>query len=350
MRLLAFFRLDKPSMLFAFGSIVAGGIGLLTTNQLQPAAEGGPLIWAVYWLVIVGSVALVVHGLLSILILLYRSGRLAWAYTHLVRFQSPVYLVLPGSPERPPAPNGVGATGSLTVIPGAPRQGLTIDEALRGWESDRTRLRKALDTALTWLYRRQNWLGLSHDGRFSEPAPADIWGSKKYHELGLDPLPYEPPTQVPVEPGWQPPAENYEVVPTEPPAPAPAHGQNPTERRPPTAQTLPAESWVHARPDFCRRLNGIAHAGRTLVAELRAIPITAPEEGKWRQQTAHYNTVLDKFGEDYFGQTVSSMTLPKGEASLGPPWRAKLVRLVSMRVAWLEAQIVEFGCAPTENG
>jgi hypothetical protein len=45
--------------------------------------------------------------------------------------------------------------------------------------------RAALDTVLTWVYRRRHWAGLSDDGKFTEGAPAD-YGQKVYDDLGLD--------------------------------------------------------------------------------------------------------------------------------------------------------------------
>lgn len=71
---------------------------------------------------------------------------------------------------------------------------------------DRERvLRRGVDVLITWLYRRENWHGLSHDGRYAEPAPEDIWGSKKYQDLELEGLEYRPPRIVPPEPGFAPP-------------------------------------------------------------------------------------------------------------------------------------------------
>jgi hypothetical protein len=69
-------------------------------------------------------------------------------------------------------------------------------------------LRHAVDTTTTWLYRRQNWgPGLSHEGKFSDPAPWDIWTRQKYDDLGLR-ISYDPPKQVLPEPRWTPPEEN----------------------------------------------------------------------------------------------------------------------------------------------
>jgi hypothetical protein len=60
--------------------------------------------------------------------------------------------------------------------------------------------RTALDTAVTWLYRRVNWEGLSHDGRNSEPAPA-AYGRDAYRRLNVSGE-YEPPAMVMPEAGF----------------------------------------------------------------------------------------------------------------------------------------------------
>lgn len=65
--------------------------------------------------------------------------------------------------------------------------------------------RRAADMAITWLYRRQNWEGLSPDGQSREPAPKAIWADRLYRELGLGRYEYEPPAAVIAEPGFEPP-------------------------------------------------------------------------------------------------------------------------------------------------
>lgn len=52
-------------------------------------------------------------------------------------------------------------------------------------------MHKALDTTITWLHRRENWSGLSADGRNSEPAPKKIWADSKYAQLGLNGVAYQ---------------------------------------------------------------------------------------------------------------------------------------------------------------
>jgi hypothetical protein len=74
------------------------------------------------------------------------------------------------------------------------------------------RVHRAVDTLLTWLYRRQNWFGLTADGRTSEPAPWDIWAKRFYEVLDLRGLKYEPPSIVGVEPGYKPPLRDPELI------------------------------------------------------------------------------------------------------------------------------------------
>jgi hypothetical protein len=68
------------------------------------------------------------------------------------------------------------------------------------------RMRAAIDTAITWLYRRQNWgPGLSDDAKFSEPAPYDTWVKGKYEQLDLSDMQYKPPRTIGREKGFTPP-------------------------------------------------------------------------------------------------------------------------------------------------
>lgn len=61
--------------------------------------------------------------------------------------------------------------------------------------------RQAVDTLVTWLYRRSNWHGLSIDGRYRESAP-EFYAKEFYRDLGLD-WPYEPPANVQAERGYE---------------------------------------------------------------------------------------------------------------------------------------------------
>ena len=84
-------------------------------------------------------------------------------------------------------------------------------------------IHRALDTVVTWLYRRQNWKTISPDARASEAAPWDIWASEKYDQLGLRGLPYTNPTAVAGEPGFSPPPDDPPEVrlTNKPPSPIP---------------------------------------------------------------------------------------------------------------------------------
>jgi len=99
-----------------------------------------------------------------------------------------------------PAASSARPTAENQPLPSVGRES---DEALvRSLREREARLRTAVDTLVAWLYRRQNWPGLSRDARYSEPAPNEIWAIGKYRELGLTGIPYEPPPSVGAEPGF----------------------------------------------------------------------------------------------------------------------------------------------------
>lgn len=74
------------------------------------------------------------------------------------------------------------------------------------------KVHRAVDTLLTWLYRRENWFGLSSDGQLSEPAPWDIWAKRFYELLDLRGLRYDPPPVVGAETGYRPPLHDPERI------------------------------------------------------------------------------------------------------------------------------------------
>lgn len=67
-------------------------------------------------------------------------------------------------------------------------------------------LHRATDILITWLYRRENWHGLTAEGQSAESAPWDIWAKQKYDQLGLNGVSYQPPDSVAGEPGFLPPS------------------------------------------------------------------------------------------------------------------------------------------------
>jgi hypothetical protein len=68
------------------------------------------------------------------------------------------------------------------------------------WQTRASAQRRALDTLLTWVYRRREWSGLSDEGRFTEGAP-DFYGQPIYDHLGLMGL-YKRAEVVGAEPGF----------------------------------------------------------------------------------------------------------------------------------------------------
>ena len=264
---------------------------------------------------------------------------------------------LAGRGEGPPRAAGDPTTGdaplrgeikprgelSLTVIRGAPSPGLSAEEALTGWEHDRARLRRAVDIAITWLYRRANWSGLSPDGRFVEPAPADIWAKDKYKQLDLEPLPYEPPQHVAHEPGWEPPPDRFERVENIVASTSPEN-----KLRPPKAADIPVEAWRVARPHFCQYVADLVRTGRKLRDDLYGIPTTAvPDDDlRWRELVDAWVDALGDFMRDYYD---SGVTFGNGAAALPPAWRQKHVETVTARLRWLEGQQQELACDKSDG-
>jgi len=59
--------------------------------------------------------------------------------------------------------------------------------------------RSGVDTLIAWLYRRENWSGLSDEGRYNEGAP-EAFGETIYRHLGI-PARYKRPHSSVAEPG-----------------------------------------------------------------------------------------------------------------------------------------------------
>ena len=330
--LLARLGLNRGSWGSALVSVVGGGGVALGFNQLQPRPTELPLIWFFYWIVIGAAVLLAVHGLLAGLFLLSKSGRLAWALRSRLQLRLPVYLT-PEVRDRPAV------------------------------QEHSERLRRAVDIAITWLYRRQNWAGLSHDGKYSEPAPNSTWGQQKYGQLGLAGLLFEPPAEVPVEPGWEPddearrdlgivrladdagegpepasPVLDRFVARMLPKPPPPA-----SEGRPPLAKQLPRDAWEKARPEFCQRLAGLIAGAEGLAGGLQAVETSAglEEATKWERPVGVWIGGFRRFAETYYGEISK---LPTGEGALPPEWRQKSVTALTRRLAWLRVQRDALGC------
>jgi hypothetical protein len=320
--LLARLGLNRGSPVSALASVVAGGGVALALYQNQPKPADAPAIWAFYWIVIVASVALAAHGLLTGAFLLHRSGRLAWAIRSRLRFRLPVYLT-PGGSDRPAMPEYS------------------------------QRLQRAVNIAITWLYRRQNWAGLSHDGRYSEPAPESTWGQQKYGQLGLAGLLYQPPAEVPAEPGWEPgdrerptpepasPVLDRIVARMLPMPPPPA-----SEGRPPLAMELSRDVWANARPEFCGRLTDLIAGAEGLTSGLQAVATSAGLEAAttWQRPVGVWLGDFRRFAETYYG---SISRLPTGDRALPPEWRQQNVTALTSRLAWLRAQRDALGCKPS---
>lgn len=368
-RILAYLRLDQPSVLGGLTAIAAGGIAVLTANQLQPEGDGLSPAWMVYWIVLLASAALFLHGLLALVVVSVRQGQGAWARRSRFRVRTPFYLVSDAHDSAPPPPgDGLTHTDAVqaVVIPGAPRANLSAEEAIRGWEVDRARviqLRHAVDVLITWLYRRQNWDGLSTDGKYTEPAPAKTWGWQKYKQLGIPVSEYEPPAQVAGEPGWTPPERPPARAPLPPPPPkrdsaraipdqkraaeilaqAMRVDQSRVVPRPPLALRLSGTAWRAAQPEFCAGVIRLQTSGSQLVDELQALSIHASEEENQslRDAVDKFVQQFDAFVAPFFG---SFKSVPGGEAALAPAWRQGDVARVSGRRRLLDSMVAAYQC------
>ncbi|MEW6223014.1 MAG: hypothetical protein AB1627_00140 [Chloroflexota bacterium] len=100
---------DRVNWLLAAGELVAGGVGVLGTNQVRPEANAGLYVWLLYWAVVLASALLVLHALLSILVLAYERWRVLWESRTRVRFQRPIYLAPARKDEAETRPTAVVA-------------------------------------------------------------------------------------------------------------------------------------------------------------------------------------------------------------------------------------------------
>jgi hypothetical protein len=229
------------------------------------------------------------------------------------------------------------------------RERAEVEERLQAAQGALNRFRRALDIAITWLYRRQNWSGLSSDTRNKEPGPADMWGTTKYSELGLDEFPFEPPKAVIAEPGWQPPLTERQdpevdhaiqrlaraIMPPPPPRPD----------RPPLAAGIPDAAWEMSRAEFCLLMRDLIAGGDALAERLHRLPTTATriEAADQRVSIESWMAEFVKFTDAYFGP-LSDTQFARGERALKPEWRQKRVEMVTSRVGWLRSLPAQYSC------
>jgi hypothetical protein len=235
--------------------------------------------------------------------------------------------------------------------------GANRDRDAFGRQADMTRT--AVDFLITWLYRRQNWHGLSPDGRSFEPAPRE-WAEKKYVELGLNGLHYGPPRQIPGEPGFTPPEPNprgdvSEAV-VEHTIPASEGGGCPDNARvapvtktatnvPPKAAGLPDGVWeTHQKAEFCKTLAELQTSVSALVSGLQALPVQSDEKvaRMWRVRVDHFSGRTARFSRTYWDEPPA---LPKvTQQALLPTWRQQHVATLVPIEAWFRDAAERFGC------
>jgi hypothetical protein len=79
-------------------------------------------------------------------------------------------------------------------------------------DSDEAKWKNAAITFLTWLYRRDEWRGLSQEGRVAEAAPYKEYARKRLAHIGGENLNYDRRTDIGPEPWWQPPDHILKTV------------------------------------------------------------------------------------------------------------------------------------------
>ena len=152
----------------------------------------------------------------------------------------------------------VGPASAVT-----PSNAATAEARPVPWET----LRDAIDTAMTWLYRREEWHGLTDDGKQSEGA-WDVWVAPKWSALGLKDLPYTKPVRtVGGEPGF-------------------------------------------TAPKMSRQMDALHHEGLDKLDELRGLRTHGVEAHTkrhydswfhdWDQKASQF--VIDKYGVQYWGR------------------------------------------------
>ncbi len=377
-RVIARFGLDRSSWLTAATWIVAGGTAILGANALQPQPSADWWAWAGFWAVFVAAVALFGWGLLNGGAVFVRSGLFVWAFRRRLRFRSPVELLPDQSPPDTSIPSA-GAVGVPTLV-----QEATESVLRRKWQEaevqavelrDReTQVHRALDTVLTWLYRRENWAGLSDDQRYRDSAPFDIWIKQKYEELDLPGMDYAPPKTVAAERGFIPPstgaaekaqtsriaaarrkaevARKSRRLQGETPAPlerADEVDTVPRLPRPPLAMNVPDDVWAIQHDAWCAARAGVLGSGERLVAELQELVHPEPDQQnrwdaavrRWVQVEFHARVVDPYWGREA-RENVTSAAMAAGaryEAmALPPAWRQSAVAQVASRCAWLREQ------------
>jgi hypothetical protein len=206
-------------------------------------------------------------------------------------------------PAGPTTPSQSSQTQGTHLLPPSVDQEPTEDVLRKQWQDaeaqvanlERARselkereglVHRALDTTITWLYRRENWDGLTDDGRHSEPAPKDIWADGKYAQLGLNGVAYQPPATVPSEPGFTPPVADAQGEATGKRGDGfAAQDQGSTTRHEDATPTIPTTTEDH-RAEQNRRYESerraLIQAGEGLAQGLRGIqdpPKTEPSTG-----------------------------------------------------------------------
>jgi hypothetical protein len=307
------------------------------------------------------------------------------------------------------APSQPASPGGAQVFPPSVIQEPSESVLRRNWEDaeaqvanlERARkeikeregiLHKALDTAITWLYRRENWDGLSEDGRNTEPAPKDIWADGKYAQLGLNGVGYQPPQTIPPEPGFTPRRSggSHGVLTVESGTPSPAQralhqvvavggtdvtcscgwrGPGPeyeahkllplsdsqdqgvrgmgfavAHRIPPTIASAPLAHQAKPLAEFCTTRNGLLARGAEFVDGLWQVSTNAKraDEQEWRAKvTAWRNAARTHHQKWWAGDQFSPPPVKGTDPPLHPPWRRELQDLITSGIQWLQ----EYGWA-----
>lgn len=106
-------------------------------------------------------------------------------------------------------------TGQRMTSAGAPGPSARHPEAdtrpVKEGSDDSASWKRAALTFGTWLYRRDEWAGLSQEARVAELAPAPYL-RKRLNHLGLSDLTLQPRRDIGPEPWWEPPTHSLVAV------------------------------------------------------------------------------------------------------------------------------------------
>lgn len=306
-----------------------------------------------------GLVAVVVLGVLTVRdhVLGRLSGVARWAGRGLVRIGE--RLARAGSSESDELSGSIKPTGALAVRP------IKAD-------SDEAKWKIAALTFLAWLYRRDEWSGLSWEGKNAEGAP-EPYARKRLEHVGAEHLDYEVRKNIGPEPWWEPPkhvlkaaggtratcscgweGEGYKFTEhaggtpskTWRPAPAtPSSGKPTNPASPPSLARVPE---VGRGPFIQEMRHQYDSAMRQLEKRFKGMWSLTLAQANTRQEARRFDSEVkmaigaaNRYAQTYWD--TGSVSVEAAEAAksadpkAGPPWRDELSSRIEYVQAWMKA-------------